>query len=147
MMDSVPTLLKYWHINYVFVYHMLWFCVKFIQSHVCYLSHLNTFSFLCLITYFITFNLITFNCLNGRACIARLMFELFESLLESEQMRGDSVFQFQSIIWKSSWIWTNFSYYEFSYNTHNFFCNEFYLTFYPTKRGGGEIVWLKKITT
>jgi len=60
-MDSMPTLPKCWHINDVFVYHMLWFCVKFIQSHVCYLSHLTVLGFLCLITYFITVNLITFN--------------------------------------------------------------------------------------
>ena len=77
-MDGVPTLLK--------------ICIDPIPYTLCHIL-LPSF-YLYLIAHFYYFDLLIFDYLNGRACIARLMFELFESLLESEQMRGDWYFNF-----------------------------------------------------
>ena len=49
-------------------------CRIIIIYYAWHLSHLITSVYLYLIPYFINFNLLIFDCLNGRARIARLMF-------------------------------------------------------------------------
>ena len=74
MMDSVPTLLKCYYINDVFITISCDFVLNlsYIMHALCHISLPS--DYLYLIAYFSTFDLLVFHCLNGRVCITRLMF-------------------------------------------------------------------------